>query len=343
MRHVTRRAGRRGAFTLIELLVVVFVIGLLLALLLPAVQSAREGARRARCVDHLKQIALAAHNFHDANDVFPPGASVGPSNASSLIFLLPFSEGTTVYNAFNLSTDVTYGPENITARDVNVPVFLCPSDPSSGYWQDTNPYTLQPADNMGLSNYYGNLGTNAWVYDDFPPQYKDASQRGVFAVLSATRVGDIRDGTSQTALYAEIKRGSFPSSDGLDVTFVSDPDWASLADPTTDPADLSPPAACSNPPFPYGTYGITGLLYQSNSSLTCLYTHSVPPNNPGRDCIQYPYLDRIHLAARSYHPGGVNLALCDGSVRFIKSTININAWKALGTRTAGEVLDASGY
>jgi prepilin-type N-terminal cleavage/methylation domain-containing protein/prepilin-type processing-associated H-X9-DG protein len=334
--------GRR-AFTLIELLVVVAVIALLIGLLLPAVQSAREAARRAQCVNNLKQIGLAAHVYHAANGSFPFGGTLSPSSASFLVLLLPHAEGGNTYNAFNLAFDVSADPSNATARYVNGPVFVCPSDPSTGAVVDTDPFTGEAGQTMGRSNYYGNLGTNGWAFERASSVRKDSSQLGVFATGVVTSVDGIPDGTSATALAAEVKRGSYPGSDGLDLVFVADPDWPSGANPTTDPNCLTPPAACFTSPFTMGTFGITGLQYQNGFLATALYTHTMLPNDRRRDCIQLFDFDREHLAARSYHPGGVNVGMCDGSIHFVKDTINLDTWKALGTRTAGEVLSASDY
>jgi prepilin-type N-terminal cleavage/methylation domain-containing protein/prepilin-type processing-associated H-X9-DG protein len=329
----------RRAFTLIELLVVVSVIGVLIAILLPAVQAARAAARKMQCANNLKQIALAAHNFHDVNQVFPPGSSLAPRNASALVFLLPFMEQGNLYAQFDPTGDASDSPVNSTARGHDVPGFLCPSDPSTGSYPEPIQSPGQPAGAMGRSNYFANLGSFGWVYDMRGTLVKDPRLAGVFAFGSTTRISGICDGTSNTALFAEIKRGASPLHDDLDVTLLI-PATYGTAKPPSNPSNLSPPAACDKPTR---TWNYTGLQYQRGIFVTALYTHTVPPNYKGRDCLIYFTFDQGHLASRSYHPGGVNVAMADGSVRFIGERIQLPTWRALGTRSGGEFLDSLGY
>jgi prepilin-type N-terminal cleavage/methylation domain-containing protein/prepilin-type processing-associated H-X9-DG protein len=331
--------GMKRAFTLIELLVVIAIIAILVGLLLPAVQAAREAARRIQCTNNLKQIALAANNYHDTILVLPPGASTAPSNVSSIVFLLPYLEQKVVYDAFNFLWDSTTNPTNFTARNLQVSGFLCPSDPSSGYYQEANPPAGQQPGTMGKSNYFGNLGAHGWSYDQFVSKAsKDPALCGVFSFQSSTRLRDLTDGTSNTVFYAEIKRGAAPGDNALDAAVVSPGIWTST-NPATNPFDFNPPSACSTPLL---NYNYTGLKYQMGSFLTALYTHTVPPNYRGQDCFSLD-LTQGHLAARSSHPGGVNVAMADGSVRFIRDTIALPTWKALGTRSGGEIIDAGSY
>jgi prepilin-type N-terminal cleavage/methylation domain-containing protein/prepilin-type processing-associated H-X9-DG protein len=328
---------KRRAYTLIELLVVIAVIAMLIGLLLPAVQAAREAARRMQCVNNLKQIGLAALNFHDANGSFPAGVSAGPAIASHVVMVLPYIEQGIAFAQFNLSFGVTGAVQNSTARDHDVPTLLCPSDTSAGAYPDLA--SAGAAGVFGRSNYFGNLGAHAWIYDMNAGFTKDSSFAGIFANLSKTRIADITDGTGNTALFAEIKRGAYPANDTTDVVAVAIPTWGT-GNPATNPNNVIPVAACKIPSKPSVNY--VGLRYPDASPYDALYTHTVVPNNADHDCTVISF-DQAHLASRSYHPGGVNVTWADGSVRFVKSSIPLTVWKALGTRCGVEVIDAASY
>jgi prepilin-type N-terminal cleavage/methylation domain-containing protein/prepilin-type processing-associated H-X9-DG protein len=327
----------RRAFTLIELLVAIAIIASLIALLLPAVQAAREASRRLQCVNNLKQLALAAHSFHGANGVFPQGASPSPIQASSVVFLLPYLEQKGLYDSFNLSSGVTTSAANFSARNTQVNGLLCPSDPSAGSFQETPPAGNQGGP-MGRSNYFGNLGIHGWTYDLNGSTVKNSSLAGIFAAESKTTLTLITDGTNATALYAEIRRGAAPGHDAFDVNGLLPQIWGP-GDPTANPNNLTPPSSCNKP---QATTNITGLKYQQGSFDDSFYTHTVPPNYQAHDCVSIA-LDQGHLASRSAHPGGVNVAMADGSVRFIRDSISMPVWRALGTRSGQEILDAGGY
>ncbi len=328
---------RRPGFTLIELLVVIAIIAVLVGLLLPAVQKVREAAARLQCQNNLKQIALAAHNYHDAYNCFPPGATISPPQASVLGLLLPYLEQGNVYNLFDLSRDVFSDAVNGPARAQQVPVYLCRSDPSQGYYQDPFP----PGYVSGKTSYAANLGAHGWWKDQSGSQVKDPALTGVFAWNSHTRVGDITDGTSNTVLFAEVKRGAAPGHDNTDVTVVPLPVWDNKPmNAATNPNNLSPPPACNSSTT---TLNYRGLQYYRGFLITAFYTHTVPPNYQGRDCSRGFLYVQGHLAARSYHPGGLNASFADGSVHFLADSIRPSTWKNLGTRSGGEVLDAGNF
>lgn len=319
------RAARRAAFTLVELLVVIAIIGILVALLLPAVQAAREAARRMQCGSQLKQMALAVHNYHDTYNAFPFGNAQGaPFNGiSPHARLLPYIEQTNLYNLINFNVGYD-DPSNFVAMNTRVSVFLCPSDP------DSLPLTLG-----ARNNYYGNSGTNllfgAPPTNPSDPNFGMLENNGVFIRDKTLRFADVLDGTSNTALFSEKNKGdgsngvSTPESDTFRPgTFPATADQAWADCKAVNPLDLSKQGV-SNVGAPW--------LWAYHS--TTLYWHVAPPNT--RSCMYPP--GRIMTTAGSRHPGGVMLALCDGSTRFVASTIDLATWRYIGTRAGKEVVD----
>jgi prepilin-type N-terminal cleavage/methylation domain-containing protein/prepilin-type processing-associated H-X9-DG protein len=357
---------RRSGFTLIELLVVIAIIAVLIGLLLPAVQKVREAASRMSCQNNLKQIGLACHNYESTNNFLPPGA--GPrlsttinSEASILALILPYMEQANKYNQFDFTQDVNSGANNAAARLQDVKSYLCPSDGApGGINYGTGLY--------GRSNYYGNIGTTAQLYN-YPSS--DANRLGIFnftgwntagQVASHVRILDVTDGTSNTAMFSETTRstvagGVWPvSGDHYNPTNIylipdTDPGWSPYT-PMTGPLFNETAAGaliqgqtynCNS--WDYGpTSRITyrGWQYYRDIPEMEVYTHTVPPNYVGYDCGNYS-ITGAHIAARSYHTGGVNVCFADGSVHFISNTINFPTWQALGTRSGGEVLNASQF
>ena len=357
---------RRPGFTLIELLVVIAIIAVLIALLLPAVQSAREAARRIQCTNNLKQIALAASNYHDVNGSFP-GGSYSPlakpatwhfaQNFSSFVRMLPFTEQSATYNAINFNNN--YGSyTNVTIAGVRLAMLTCPSDTANtptllrsassgsgtvpGWNFGVNNSPDQPPDSTFLqaySSYGGSMGTFPVTYQQSFNSPAELNQiNGVIYNESSVPISGITDGTSNTFLFGEHARTNLMTYDpGF---ALSDGQWNSGRPYDTMIAAWYPP----NVGLTGGADGTTANIVSGGF---------------------YPY------SATSQHPGGVNMALCDGSVRFIKNSISswsfnpstnnplgvsltsfvysvapgsfIGVWQQLSTRNGGEIVSADAY
>lgn len=318
----------RAGFTLMELLVVIALLGILLALLLIAVQRSRAVAARSGCQNNLRQIALALQNYQSSHGSFPPGAAP-PSHAAALIHLLPFLDQGDKYKQYDLTKDLNLATQ-VQAQIGDISVFLCPNDPSPGGRAPRGtPF-------FGRSNYFVNHGTSARFSN------ADQATAGMFDYAldgRGVRPGQVTDGSSNTVAFSEIKRGNPQDSSPLE----TDVTWIALTGEWSD--DYQPFPECDN--FEQHTvFKYTGCQYYRGYFITSFYTHTAVPNYKGRDCVhldvnQKTTLDRGHQAARSYHPGGVNAAFADGSVHFIRDTISLALWKALGTRAAGD--DTSSY
>jgi prepilin-type N-terminal cleavage/methylation domain-containing protein/prepilin-type processing-associated H-X9-DG protein len=322
---------RRG-FTLVELLVVIAIIGVLVALLLPAVQAARESARRGQCQNHLRQVALAGHNYHDTLLRFPAGWC-RPHNASAICSLLPYLEQGNKYNQFDWTQDINGAATNAAARSQDVKVYMCPSDQGTGRFF-TGLANAQGAEPTGRNNYMPNMGSRA----NFAEVDNGVRQKatGIFFRNSAVRMAEITDGTSNTAMFSECKRGPViapsTSQDLLVSTEVDFGTWDGSPN-----VDITPPSQCENRSAITAKYR-GGQYYRGGVMWTGFYNHTMTPNTKLRDCYRSSGLDSGHYAARSYHPGSVNVAMCDGSVRTVNDSIDLAAWRAAGSRGDGEAL-----
>ncbi len=323
---MTRSISKKGGFTLIELLVVIAIIAILIGLLLPAVQKVREAAARMSCQNNLKQFALALHGYHDARGTLPPGRD--SNDFSSHSYILPHIEQDSVYKLidFTVKLDIdvlSNNPAgNNTAMAAQIKSFRCPADtlPVPAQWAPTN-YRV----NQGSSLSWGvPSGSSSFL----------GAPNGPFFVGSAVKLINITDGTSNTAMASEHPVGSFNAgafnpnntqrlgrSVGL---YPNTPDEA---------VTMCESVGYQNPL--YNGYPDTGAPWLLGYHSTTIYFHVGPPNS--RSCM-YPG-GRIGTAARSNHTNGVNLALCDGSVRFINSAIPIATWRAMGTREGGEAFN----
>jgi prepilin-type N-terminal cleavage/methylation domain-containing protein/prepilin-type processing-associated H-X9-DG protein len=348
---------RPEGFTLIELLVVIAIIAVLIALLLPAVQSAREAARRAQCTNNLKQIALAAHNYESAQGSFPMGTLTYrfDGGACSVLylhtafnFILPYMEGVNQFNSFNFSR--TYRSfANSTAALTKLASYICPSDteaapsPAGFVWTNQNSYAM----NRGQQeNIYFN-----WAVASFPdpnaPYYSTCNYGGgdgVFMPDGVVKIQGLTDGTSNTFLFGEMSRfanepgGSHFNFGNITGAFTG-PVWGA-ASPTW-PGDIRPTSGAFVIPLPNSPPDTTG-----NQIANCFAAAIQPPDwfNPVLNASGLQSCKTLgQWSFRSLHPGGLNFAFADGSVKFIKSTVSWPTYRALGTRAGGEVVSADSY
>jgi prepilin-type N-terminal cleavage/methylation domain-containing protein/prepilin-type processing-associated H-X9-DG protein len=349
---------RRRGFTLIELLVVIAIIAVLIALLLPAVQAAREAARRSQCVNNLKQIGLALQNYHDVNGSFPMGASLGilngttysaKQNWSAHAAMLPQLELMTLYNAINFNYGVDYQTTNrcwyvnSTVISTQVKGFLCPSDPNAGTgYSSSNSYDAS----IGTTTYLTNVSSSVVTLSDHPTT-------GLFAYQLVYGLRDCIDGSSNTIAFCEATVGNSAlqaKQKNVGIIGVNGiPATALLFDASTNVAQTRAGLVACDTAWTQGTgtvSAIRGLIWAYGDMGHTMFNTIPPPNSVDG----WTYCSNnasagatTYSEADSYHPGGVNTLMGDGSVRFVKSAINQTTWWALGTRANGEVISADSY
>lgn len=331
-------AHRRRAFTLIELLVVIAIIAILMALLLPAVQQAREAARRAQCTNNLKQIGLALHNYLDAFAVFPPGGTwphpIAASGNTGGPFspqarLLPYLDQANLINLIDFSRP--YGDQPTVSR-VRVPTFVCPSEVEDHLTSNGNHWPLTYAANVG----------NWFIWD----AATQTVGNGAFGQNTRFSTKDFVDGTTNSIMFSEVKA------------------FQPYVRPNADPASIAVPANVAALALPAGqtvresahTEWVEGKTPQYSFTTTFPPNTKIPytdPTNVTFESVDYVSRGELgtRLAAnatdgrtygaiisRSFHVGVVNSLLCDGSVRSISSNIDLGIWRALGSRAGGEVV-----
>jgi len=339
---------RRRGFTLIELLVVIAIIAVLIALLLPAVQAARESARRMQCVNNLKQIGIAMHNYHTRHNTFPMACSSGVTtlpytfaaqqNWGALALMLGDMEGGALYNAINFNFSALGGdaaPRNATVYNAQIKTFLCPSDPNAGV--------------SNLNSYHASEGTTTIK--------SSTASSGLFANFNPYSIAMATDGVSNTIAFSEVLAGTgtgkVARGNGICLT-GSQTTASSLLDAQTGYAAVAAALAMCNTAYKTGS-GITGYLTDTGNRWAhgtegiSIFNTIVTPNSttyPWSTCkwgTNAAAAQSTYTNAASNHPGGVNVLFGDGSVRFVKSSISLMTWMGLGTKAGGEVISADSY
>ncbi len=313
----------RSAFTLIELLVVIAIIAVLVGLLLPAIQKVREAANRAKCQNNLKQIGLASMNYESGHANLPPG--VDPLQYSAQTYILPYIDQDNVCNAMNMMMKAT-DPSNASMAAQTVPTYLCPSDP----------FNNMPTGYPG-NNYFANYGsTYTWFLDA-------SSANGAFVFEGSTkgrRIADILDGTSNTAAFSEMAKGDFNNAFYSKGDIIA-PRGVSAPTSADDAYAICQSVDRNDLKYQWFSTGGGWMASYVGTSITSTYTHVGPPNSTNCGCYNCPGGSGHNTTAwnaNSYHPNGVNVVLCDGSVRFVPNSISLTVWRALGTRAGGETV-----
>ena len=335
----------RSGFTLIELLVVIAIIAILIGLLLPAVQKVREAASRMKCQNNLKQMGLAAHNFESGYQALPPGewtrAKDGGGSRPGLgAVMLGYLEQANKFNQFNFDFDVNTASQNLAARQQDVSVYLCPSETSSAAFT-TGGITV------GRLNYFGNTGA---VSDC---RLTSDAKSGIFFANSATKAGEtprgikitaITDGTSNTAMFSEILRSQTANSTTIiDYTTNVQSGDIAVAPGLYDGRNVS---GCAGGSVTRRINYVGLQYYRGGISHNSFYNHTLPINWNKKVSVpaaqKYTCGDasfrRAHIAAASYHTGGANVCMADGSVKFVNDNVDFVVWQGIGSSKGGETV-----
>jgi prepilin-type N-terminal cleavage/methylation domain-containing protein len=361
---LNRREHHLG-FTLVELLVVIAIIGILVALLLPAIQAAREAARRTQCTNYIAQLGKASLNYESSKKTFPLGRSVGPLATDPTkqaihwgftAYLLPYMEEQALYSQILFLPDANHTSVDDfpTVEQTQPAGFLCPSDfdrmgNSAGAGD-------QPCaqEGIGRANYRGNGGNDTGIYPSTEARYQPPAgnntdherNNGIFLANYTVTMKQVTDGTSHTGIFTEMVRG-----DGTRLSVDTASDWFEVGTAAGDPASQLATDCTKNLPDPLPTgnlqFHCAGRRWFTGDYATTRYTHIMPPNS--RSCSRGPGTltatqvneNGAATTASSRHSGGVVFGTCDGATHFVSSTIDPAVWSALGSRNGEEVVNSA--
>jgi prepilin-type N-terminal cleavage/methylation domain-containing protein/prepilin-type processing-associated H-X9-DG protein len=324
-----RRRARQLGFSLVELLVVISIIGILMALVFPAVQACREAARRCGCADNLRQLGLAAHAYHASKNHFPPARLNSADTWGHFLRLLPELDQNVVFQALDPAKPVS-DPANVNVASLPLHIVRCPSD-TNLLSESIDPQSLP---GWSRNNYRGNGGNDTGELDSYGVE----TNNGLFVTGRQVNMDQITDGLTNTALFCEGRLG-----DGDDNVVSKPGDWFVVSPATHNRRDIYSALQAIVPLTGVDNqFSFAGRSFTSGNYVDSRYNHIMPPNGPsgvvpnGGTLLAAVNDGAQATTASSRHPGGVNLALADGSVHFVRNNITLRVWWALGSINGGE-------